>query len=202
MSSKFSVLHELEHASWATLAAIYGNAHPSIIGLLTKWWVDRDPGVNWVLDGAPSFAAGNRGRADAVFLDASGPAGVLEVEGSYYKETARKIGQYLSSPRKELRGIWFGILVLYTYVAEGQGPHRRFPEVEDPSVLTIAAGLTAKRRGIEIVVVTVDKRFEHGLSGIRATRDYYKGALSRVQGISFVDGSEKERAIYFREAGV
>ena len=96
----FSVLHELKQASWPTLASIYGSAHPTMIGLLTRWWVDCGRGRHWALDGAPSFAAGNRGRADAVFFNGSGAVGVLEVEGSYQTAAAQKIGRYFSTPGK------------------------------------------------------------------------------------------------------
>lgn len=199
---RIDLLEELRRVPWSTLARVYGNCHPTMIGLVTRWWLELSPDTHWVLDGAPSYAIGNRGRADAVLCDDHGPSGVLEVEASYQAETAKKVGKYLASRRKELAGMWFGILVLYSYEPEGSGAARHFPAVQDPALHTIVQKLTAQHPGNEILAVTIEKSFDSDTSGIRATRDYYKGALKFVRGISYVSGKERDRKAYYGTDGV
>ena len=196
-----AILKGLGDVPWETLARAYGNAHPTLIGSLTRWWLERAPGINWVLDGAPSYQE-NLGKADALLCDGNGPAGVVEVEGSEYKVKVRTIGSYFGTPRDELKGIHFGILVVYPIEPKGTGPSRRFPKPEDRSLLDLVSEITARHDGCQIIVVTVNKRYEPDLRGIRATRDYYMGAPSRIQGILFIAGREAGRQLYYSESGV
>lgn len=195
-----SLLEDLAKVPWAALSKVYGNAHASMIGLITRWWIDLDQSAHWILDGAPAYQ-GNKGKADALFGDESGPVGVLEVEGNDYQAKAVTIRRYFESTRPELKGIWFGLLVLYSYDVTGAGAKRHFVSAEDTATLRLAADITKVCQGTELVVVTIGKLYHHEVGGIRATIDYFSGSADKVQAISFVSGKVKGQATYF-ERGV
>ena len=140
---------------------------------------------------------GHSPRADAVLCDRTGPVGVIEVEGGKYAEKVQTIGYYFDGLRPELNGIKFGILVLYVYMPKGKGLEKQFPPMDVPSVLNAAANITSKHPGKAIVVVTVEKALETGLTGIRATRGYYSGVVSRCEGILIASGEEGGRQVYY-----
>jgi hypothetical protein len=198
-TTDLTILQELSTVPWKILRSVYGNAHPTIIGLLIRWWVELAPKDNWVLDGAPDYKTGHAGRADAILGKGTGPVGVIEVEGGKYKEKADTIGYYFDALRKELYGIKFGVLVLYGYLPKGKDSNKRFPPVDTSSVLPAVAEITTKHPGKGIVVVTVDKTLETRLTDIRATRDYYSGVVSRCEGNLIASGEVAGRQIYYSD---
>ena len=80
---------------------------------------------------------------------------------------------------------------------KGKGLEKQFPPMDVPSVLNAATDITSKHPGKGIVVVTVDKALETGLTGIRATRGYYSGIVSRCEGILIVSGEDVGRQVYY-----
>ena len=58
---------------------------------------------------------------DALLGDSSGPAVVLEVEGSRYAYTMQKIGRFFAAEYPELSPLSTGILVAYAYEPEAGG---------------------------------------------------------------------------------
>lgn len=195
------LLASLKLPDWTSLTRVFGNAHPSIIGLLTQWWLNLDP-AHQVFDGAPTHGPGNAGRADALFCRELLPVGVLEVEGSYPKENIEKIGRYFTTRRQELRGITFGILVLYTYEVRGSGENRGFADPVDKTALKTARRVTALSLGREIIIVSLHKNFERHTSGIRSTRDYYRGTLTEVRALRIRRGELHGQAILMRQCAV
>lgn len=191
-----NVYFALGTVDWKVARQTFGSSHATWIGLLVKWWVDLNPESHWVLDGAPSFATGRAGQGDAILCDSNGPAGVLEVEGSVPIVKIRTIEQYFKKRRPELRSIWFGILLVYSYTPFGTGANRNYPPADDPSVLDAAREASARNPGCTIIVLFLDKTFARH-NGVRGISEYYSGTLTKVSGVLFTGGKEIQRSVLF-----
>ena len=103
---------------WDIFLRIYGNFHPSIIGLLSADWLRRSRD-NCVLDGAPSPIIGNgrhQKNADLILCEGRRPSIVVEAENNviHYFNKLDSLFDYLdNNPRFE--GIDFGLMVLGNY---------------------------------------------------------------------------------------
>jgi len=190
------LLPSLRKTSWDVAYRTYGGSHATWVGLLVEWWIGLKPASHTVLDGAPSFGRGRVGQGDALFCQDDHPVGVLEVEGSEPEKTIRTIEQYFKSTRPELKPIWFGLLMLYSYEPRGSGSGRRFPPAEDPAAMSVARQLSAKFSNHSVVILALDKEFGRH-TGIRGTREYYAGTLSRVTGVRLQGGDERVRRVLF-----
>lgn len=199
------LLNGLSEVPWEVAARVYGNDHATLIGLLVTWWIARAPSSRWVLEGGPTNGyrgRGKRGQCDALLCENGSAVGLLEVEGSRYEFTIRKIDRFFDAKYKEIATLEFAILLLYTYEARGRGTDRGYDPVSRPEVLDAVAGVTRTHRGKPLVVVTLDKLYERTVAPIRTRNDYYKGATRRFEGLLFVDGVLKGRRLYFeRRAG-
>ena len=184
----------LPSVPWDTLSRIHGNCHSSMIGLITSWWVGLCPD-HWALDGPPGYRS--RRVADALLCDASGPVGVLEVEGTAYPGKADTIGHYLTPEDHHvaLDGIRFGILVLYPVTVTRRDGETDLLSGGVPGVqecLERAGEITGRLTDTEIIVVAVDKRYEADVHPVRRISDlgYHRCRVSRVRAVGFVGGNE------------
>ena len=182
----------LPSVPWDTLSRIHGNCHSSMIGLITSWWVGLCPD-HWALDGPPGYRS--RRVADALLCDASGPVGVLEVEGTAYPGKADTIGHYLTPEDHHvaLDGIRFGILVLYPVtVSRTQGETDLLGGNAGGvgECLEAAKEITRELPRTGIVVAAADKRYEAGVHAARKISDlgYHHCRVSRVRALLLAGG--------------
>ena len=87
---------------WATLEAMYGCAHSSIIGFISTEWINQSE-HNSILDGAPSSSIG-KGRsgqknADIILCKGDRPFIPVEVETlvNKYSEKVESLSTYLDN---------------------------------------------------------------------------------------------------------
>jgi hypothetical protein len=196
-SPAHDIFQSLSSARWRTAGRTFGSSHSTLIGLFVDWWINCDPDRNTALDGPPSHGSGNAGQGDAVLCASDIPAGVLEVEGTQPLDKVRSIGNYFSTPRDELRSIWFGILLLYSYAPTGRGKDRHYPSAEIPTVVEAAKQVTREQSTKSIIIVTLDKQFSRIPCGVRSLSDYYSGTTNKIAGVLLQDGTETDRRVYF-----
>lgn len=184
----------LPSVPWPTLSRIHGNCHSSMIGLITAWWVGLCPD-HAALDGPPGYRS--RRVADAVFCDASGPVGVLEVEGTDYPGKADTIGHYMAPEDRHeaLCGVHFGMMVLYPVTVSRRQGETDLLRGDVPGVrecLEKTRVITGRPPDTEIIVATIDKRYEADVHPVRRISDigYHHCRVSRVRAIRFAGGNE------------
>ena len=199
MPTLTDLLPTLSDVAWSVANRTYGSSHATWIGLLVEWWIRLDA-AHSALDGAPSFGVGRVGQADALFCDAAGPAGVLEVEGSWPERKIAALEKYFRTRRPELRSLWFGVLVLYSYTAAGSGSRRSFPAAEEPRVVQAARRMSGRCPHRSLIVLALDRQF-HRCDGVCGTSEYYAGTLRRVTGIHLRNGNEVGRKMLFETNG-
>ncbi len=196
------LLDDLAAVRWAVAARTYGSDHATLIGLLVDWWVSSQPNDRWALESGPSYgyvkAGKGRGQCDALLCEGNGAVGVVEVEGYRAAYTARKIGKFFASRVPDLSGIEFAILLLYAYSPVGRGQARVFPPAADRSTIEIVRRLSESFAGRPIALVTVDKVFERGASGIRARNEYYRGTPSVIKGALYLAGKPVGERTYYQ----
>lgn len=187
------LLERLKAARWYVAARTIGNDHSTLVGLLVDWWITLGPGDHWVLEGGPGNGyteAGARGQCDALFCRGSEAVGVLEVEGSRYVHTVRKLGSFFAARIPEYATLRFGVLVVYTYEPEGIGQDRRLPVAVTPETLREVEAVTRTYPDHAVAVVTVDKRYVRQKSGLRARNEYYFGEPNQIRGLLYRGGRQ------------
>lgn len=192
------ILYSLKTARWDTALRTYGNNHSTLIGLLVDWWISGDPERRWALEGGPKNGyaeAGVKGNCDALFCFDHDPLGVLEVEGTRYQLTARKIGTFFDGRYKEIQPIRFGILLLYTWRVFGSGTQRAFPSAVVPEAFEEIRDVTRRHPAKPIIIISLDKTYKRIREGIRARTEYYYGEPSRIQGSLYENGQEMAQII-------
>ncbi len=160
------------------------NDHATLIGLIVSWW-NRRADNSWAVETGPSIGTvqGNQwGACDALLCDSSGPAVVLEVEGSKFDYTLEKIGKCLVAPLEDLTSIRAGILIAYGYEPKGQGGGRIVPLLPVKKFLNFGIKLTRPLKNKKLIIITVDKKYEGDAEGIRRRNDYYRCAVSSIKG--------------------
>ncbi len=195
------ILADLTGVPWEFAARVYGNDHATLIGLLVSWWVGQAPTHRWAIEGGPTNGyrgSGKRGQCDALLCENESPVGVLEVEGSRFDFTIKKISRLFDGKYAEIRTFQFAILLLYTYEARGRGKDRGYDRVGSDEILQSVARVSKEHRAKSIVVVTLDKTFEREVAPIRRRNEYYRGAPSHIEGRLFVEGRLAEKHVYFR----
>jgi hypothetical protein len=193
-----NLLNALTTARWDVAFRTYGNAHATLIGLLVDWWVSGDLQRRWVLEGGPTNGYGEpgiRGQCDALLGLDGEPVGVVEVEGTRYALTARKIGTFFEGSSPELAPIRFGLLLLYAYDAVGSGAQREFPSPAVPEALAEVRRVTKRHPTKPLLIITLDKTYRRIHAGLRARNEYYKGEPSRIQGLLYENGQERARLV-------
>ncbi len=121
----------------------------------------------------------------------------MEAEGTQPCEKVSTIVRYFETARPELRSIWFGILLLYSYGAKGRGGERVYPPAEDRKAVEAVKRATLAHLNRPIIAITVDKAHARFSTGVRSTREYYSGTANKVTGILFAEGAEKARRVFF-----
>jgi len=198
------LLKYLQNVRWHVAGKTFGNDHATLIGLLVDWWISLSPATHTALESGPSNGysrKGMRGQCDALLCNNELPVGVLEVEGSRYLYTAKKIGSFFATRYPELKSLQFGILVLYTYESVGRGKDRYLPSSEDADTLQEVQSLTGKFPDKSVVVISIDKQYVRQCSGIRAQTEYYFGEPSKIQGRLFCNGRRSEPKFFWEKAG-
>ncbi len=179
------ILYGLNAARWDTALRTYGNNHSTLIGLLVDWWIAGNPERRWALEGGPTNGyedPGIRGQCDALFCCDNSPLGILEVEGTRYQLTARKLGTFFDGRHKDIQPIRFGILLLYTYNVVGIGTQRAFPSAIVPEAFEEVRHIIVCHPTKPVIIISLDKTFQRIREGIRAQNEYYQGEPSRIQG--------------------
>jgi hypothetical protein len=196
------LLNDLGTMLWGSAVRTYGNAHSSLIGLFVHWWISALPGRRWALESGPSSGYTNAeqkvaGRCDALFGEDQSAVGLLEVEGSRHEYTARKLGHFFEAAYAELRSLEFAIFVAYRWPGSG----RRYPPPLDEPTRRALRDVSTAYPKKQIVVITVDKRYERGGIPIRARRDYFCGTPHEIRGVLFQNGSRIGERIYHPNGG-
>ena len=201
------ILRDLQTARWDVAGKTFGNNHATLIGLLVDWWISLSPATHTALESGPSNGysrKGMRGQCDALLCNNELPVGVLEVEGSRYLYTAKKIGYFFAARYQELESLQFGILVLYTYEPDGIGKDRNLPLTEnDAETLEEVRSITEDYRDKTVVVICIDKKYNRQLIGIRAEKGngYYFGEPFKIQGFLFRNGRKLKSKTFWEKAG-
>lgn len=192
------ILYDLKAVRWDTALQTYGNNHSTLIGLLVDWWVSGDLVHRRALEGGPTNGysdKGVRGQCDALFCLDHDPIGVLEVEGTRYSETAKKIGTYFDGKYKELKPIRFGILLLYAYQAFGRGTERKLPSAIVQKAIDEIINFTKHHPNKPVIVISLDKKYRRIREGIRSRNEYYMGEPTKIQGRLYENGQEIEQIV-------
>ena len=164
------------------------------------WWISLSPDSHFALEGGPGNdvrGQGARGQCDALFCADGQPAGVLEVEGTRYAYTVRKLRTFLSSPCGDLQTIRFGILLLYAYEPVGQGANRHCKEAATQEVIQQVESVSRACADKSAIVISLDKQYVRQDKGIRSRNEYYFGEPSRVEGILFRGGQRADSRVFF-----
>jgi hypothetical protein len=192
--SGINLLNSLEGANWIVAANTYGNNHATLIGLLVNWWISLAPETHRAIESGPSYGHFEKGlgggTCDAVFCENSNAIGILEVEGTRAGFTIGKVGKFFASKCDDLQTLKFALVILYPVVAKGRGSKRKMLSPQDTGVFETVTELSCKYQDKPIIVVTLDKIYEHQVEGIRKRNDYYKSKLSSVSGVVFEGGKE------------
>jgi hypothetical protein len=194
------LLSSLNTAKWLTAAQTYGNDHSTLIGILIDWWISLDPQRHWALEGGPTNGyrqRGIRGQCDALLCRDNDPVGVVEVEGSRYKLTARKIGNFFRAKYQDLQTLQFGVLLLYSYQAQGRGEARAYSSVASSDAIGEVKKITVAHQGKSVIIITLDKTYRKISSGIRSRNEYYRGDPSKIEGRLYTDGAEKHCILFY-----
>jgi hypothetical protein len=195
-----SLLAELQSARWFVAGRTIGNDHATLIGLLVDWWVSLAPRDHWVLEGGPGNGysrRGARGQCDALLCSGAQAFGVLEVEGSRYDYTVKKVGSFFAARIPDYRSLRFAVLVLYTYEPVGRGGGRRLPPAVTPDTLRVVRQVSAAYPDHELALVSVDKRYVRHAEGLRSRNEYYFGEPARIVGHLFKRGEQIETAVFY-----
>jgi hypothetical protein len=187
------VFESLSSARWHVAHRTFGSSHATLIGLLVDWWVSLSPD-HTALDGAPSHGKGNAGQGDVMFCRQEEPVGVLEVEGTKPLAKVESIVKYFNTERRELKSVWFGVLLLYSYAPFGRGEERQYRSAEDDGIIDAVQQATSPHPGRAIITIALDKEFSRIKSGVRSTSEYYSGTTRKVIATLFT-GGKKARPI-------
>lgn len=140
INNSSALLEDLTTVDWVAAANTYGNHHSTLIGLIVQWWIKKNPTKYLVLEGAPSVRYYNpvkeknvRGHGDAMLCEGNAPLGIIEVEGTRFRETAAKIGGYFAA--QEYETLQFGILLLYVTGARGRGIEKKYQSANNDNAL-------------------------------------------------------------------
>ncbi len=183
-----SLLTELAHIDWQTIFRTYGNSHSTLIGLLVQWWIAS--GQNrWVLEGAPQIGllpdgTLNRSACDAVFGENLFVQGLLEVEGTRYDETIRKIAKYFQSVDPIYKRLTFAIMLAYPTKPQGRGKKKSVPSVPIDSLNKVAQKICDTTRAQEILLLGIEKQWMPQYKGPLVQSDYYQCIPTEVWALS------------------
>lgn len=193
---------------WNTAFHTFGSNHNTLIGLLVDWWVNCGP-HHESIEGAPSFALrseGGGGVCDAILVEQGLCKGVVEVEGGYVEQGGKeeplkkyfyaleRIGKYFLPHDPDWKALEFGIFLAYPTVRKYMYMPLPIDEFVDR-----AKELTSNHAGMQLVILTLDKKWDPQTTGIRARKnnshDYYKGSPFRITGVLVKNGTVQDSRI-------
>ncbi len=194
-------LTSLKKVHWDTAVRTYGNNHSTLIGLLVDWWLSISP-KNRVLEGGPTNGyrqKGARGQCDALLCEGDNPIGVLEVEGTRHETTVKKVGKFFNAKRKEFRNLSFGIILFYAYEPVGAGRTRTFLKPFSSDTKKIVLSVSKEHPEKSIIVISLEKKYQHMHEGVRSWNSYYKGEAEKIYGSVFINGKERFKLPFYEQ---
>lgn len=194
------ILDCLGKASWFAAAKSYGNTHCAFIGLIVQWWVGVSPENRWFVSSATHARnPNNKGgrQCDGLLGEGDNLVGILEVEGTRGGYTAIKLGKYFAAELEHYKSLEFAILFLYAYEPKGRGDKRAYPLAYDPITMGEVAKVSSEFPSKSIIVITLDKRFELPVKGIRTHSRYFHGVTSSIKGYLYVNGREISSRVFY-----
>lgn len=174
--------------NWDVAFKTYGNNHATLIGLLIAWWIGLCPTDHEALDGGISIAMQDedgapRRHCDGMLLSEKCGVGVLEVEGTRWEKTLKKIYAFLTSDDPKFEGLKFGIFLAYQTTAQGRGASRQVPQISDQVCRWVEnPSLPPLPEGKQIFILGLEKKWDTDAHGIRAKagNDYYRCSPDHV----------------------
>jgi hypothetical protein len=120
------------------------------------------------------------------------PLGIIEVEGTRYRETAAKISGYFSA----IESLQFGLLLLYVTGARGKGAERGYQSANNAEALAEVKKVTESKRDKPIVVITFDKELLPK-SAWFFCNPFYGGRPKTITGYLYLNNDEPKQLTYF-----
>jgi hypothetical protein len=186
------LLGSLSHANWQLAARVFGNSHATLTGLLVDWWISASPSSRWALDGGPSFAHLEKGLGgglcDAVLGEGDNALGVIEVEGSRYDDTLRKIGRFFASTKPGLRNLRFGVFLAYAYSPVGRGDDKHFERMPMEHFLDLGSSISSANPDKQLALLTLDKMYGQAYTDPRLLGGWYLGRPAVMNGALIENG--------------
>lgn len=200
-TSAISIFDSLETVDWRIAAKTYGNNHSTLIGLIVHWWISQSPENRQVLEGAPPHGyeeAGVKllGQGDALLCQDRKPLGIVEVEGTRWEHTARKIGYYFNSQVQEYENINFGLLLMYVTGAKGRGEEKAYPSASHPGAIHLVKEITVAHPEKAVIIITLDKKVLP-LEERIINNHYYSGKPHKIAGHLYIGGEVEKQCEYY-----
>jgi hypothetical protein len=188
------LLTSLEHVKWNIVSQTYGSSHSTLIGLLVDWWITNSIGEShWALESGLPYRKrepGEKGekqeRCDAIFVEQDMFKGIIEIEGSRYEHTIKKMTEYFKSDYLDYSNLQFGIFFAYGYGCQPQ-----IWEKYMDKFIQWGKEHTEKLReeypGGQLIILALDKSCEQKRLGSHALGEYCQ-TPSQVRGTIIQDG--------------
>jgi len=179
-------LASLERASWSVALQTFGNSHATLIGLLVEWWVSGASG-RIALEGGPSFGKrsdGTRGQCDALLAEGDAIKGVVEVEGTRYESTFKKMGRFFDSRLEPLTHLTFGIFLGYRTGKQGGAIH----PLGESEIAHYALQLSEVHPDKKLAVLLLEKKWDPQSTGPRSLSRYYAPRPDSISGMVIESG--------------
>lgn len=195
-----NLLKNLAAAKWNIAFKTYGSNHSTLIGLLVDWWIAGNPQHRYVLEPGFSFGYHQKniggGICDAVLVEKEIARGIVEVEGSRYLETLKKINKFFQSKHWEYKTLKFGILLVYQTTPRGRGEARKLVSFPLDKFIKLGRRITAKSPDKQLIILLLEKKYVRIKSGLRARSEYYMGNSIKVAGTLICNGQETSKIIF------
>lgn len=196
----FDLLKSLEDVQWEIALRTFGNPHKTLVGLLVQWWIAGDSRNRSALDSGPAFGYRPRneggGTCDAILVERDNAKGIVEVEGSKYESTIKKMGNYFKAECQEYKSLDFGIFLAYPIAPEGRGKNRKIKPLPLSQFFECAKDVTERYPDKELAIILLEKEYERVNSGIRFRSEYYWCSPSKVWGVLIRNGKEVDRRTF------
>jgi len=194
-----NLLKSLQSVRWEVAFNTFGSSHSTLIGLLVDWWISTDShGSRFVLDEGCTFRYHYKGkgstRCDAVLLEGNSAKGIVkgivEVEGSRHGKTIKKMGKFFQA-KNEWKNLKFGIFLAYPTYASGRKEKRHFDfDPCEKKLFELGQKISAKSPNKKLIILILEKKYEHINSSLRSRTAYYAGRPIKVHGKLFFNGKK------------
>jgi hypothetical protein len=177
-TSGFAAQESFGTVPWQVISGLRGNAHSSLIGLISQWWINSGDS-NWVLDGPPKC---KDRYADLILGSDHTPNAVVEIEGTEYLRKLDSIARYLEPGAVELSTISTGILVAYAYPPDQH-------EVPFDRIIRRASEITLELNNKWIIIIELSKTKDHLDVPLMSRTEFYNYRFDKVRMLSVRGGS-------------